>query len=268
MSARKLVRRAQENGKVFGTKKSRKIQFSPGPQAKDDYVTPQMNHVLTLPRAPVKSFKKRNFPDDHTKELLSKKICRRPRKNRFPPQVLPYDDMRDDIDVAIDNIDNGENNPKYFRNEVLGIPMSNKKNTEQSASSKHILLDPLEDFSLEKNGFSSSNGRHEDYEKNVRAILNRFHGTKRSGGNIVEINNRTQRNNINCMSYSNGKEPTSGLSVEYKQKQFSLEPVAWIDSPSKAEEANEDDGSNSTTQGKNDKNHHDIMKCLFGDDED
>ena len=43
--------------------------------------------------------------------------------------------------------------------------MSNKKNTEQSASSKHILLDPLEDFSLEKNGFSSSNGRHEDYEK-------------------------------------------------------------------------------------------------------
>ena len=58
--------------------------------------------------------------------------------------------MRDDIDVAIDNIDNGENNPKYFRNEVLGIPMSNKKNTEQSASSKHILLDPLEDFHLKK----------------------------------------------------------------------------------------------------------------------
>ena len=64
---------------------------------------------IDIARAPEKSFKA-NFPDDHTKELLSKKICRRPRKNRFPPQVLPYDDMRDDIDVAIDNIDNGENN--------------------------------------------------------------------------------------------------------------------------------------------------------------
>ena len=147
MSARKLVRRAQENGKVFGTKKSRKIQFSPGPQGKDDYVTPQMNHVLTLPRAPVKSFKKRHLSDHHTKDILNKRICRRPRKNRFPPQVLPYDDMRDDIDVAIDNIDNGNSNAKYFRNEVLGIPMFNKTNTDKTASNQNIMLDPLEDFS-------------------------------------------------------------------------------------------------------------------------
>ena len=66
------------------------------------------------------------------------------------------------------------------------------------------------------------------------------------------------------MSYSNGKEPTSGLSVEYKA--IFAELVAWIDSPSKAEEER-DDGV-TRPRRENDKNHHDIMKCLFGDDED
>ena len=211
----------------------------------------------------MKSFKKRNFPDDHTKELLSKRYADG-LENRFPPQVLPYDDMRDDIDVAIDNIDNGNSNAKYFRNEVLGIPMFNKTNTDKTASNQNIMLDPLEDFSLEKDGFSSLNCHHPDYENNVRAILNR---KKQRGPDIAEINNRTQSNNLNSMNNSNENVPLRGLSGEYQQKRFALEPVAWIDSPSKAEEGNKDDGSYSTTTDKTDANHHDIMKCLFGDED-
>ena len=35
----------------------------------------------------------------------------------------------------------------------------------------------------------------------------------------------------------------------------------------KLEEGNKDDGSYSTTTDKTDANHHDIMKCLFGDED-
>ena len=269
MSARKLVRKAHENGKVFGTKKSRKIQFSPGPQAKGgDYVTPQMNNILTLPRAPVKSFKKRYITNDCAKGVTGKSMCKRPRRNRFPPQVLPYDDTRDDIDIDIDNIDNSTqtNTRKYFTNEVIGIPMSNlRPAADNVASGVYTTLEPLQDFSLEKNGFTSSTNHHADYENNVRAILNRFDGTKPRSTDALGVTSRTRANNLK--KDSNEIVPVGGWMTKGKPKKFSLQQIAWIDSPSITEEGNEDNGIDLTTQEKIDANHHDVMKCLFGDED-
>ena len=62
---KKKTSKKRDKAKVFGTKNSSRIQFSPEAEYDDDddYVTPQMNQILTLPRAPVKPFKKR-FRDE------------------------------------------------------------------------------------------------------------------------------------------------------------------------------------------------------------
>ena len=70
---KKKTSKKRDKAKVFGTKNSSRIQFSPEAEYDDDddYVTPQMNQILTLPRAPVKPFKKR-FRDEGASSKSSK----------------------------------------------------------------------------------------------------------------------------------------------------------------------------------------------------
>lgn len=215
ITKKSVIRKKRDKATVFGTKNSNRIQFSPAAGSSNDYVTPQMNQILTLPRAPAKKRSKKNISSmqNNVKANLLKQ-----KRNYLPHPLLlgSYScntNSSDDIDESINNIDNSNvyhrrrKNASYLSkytdeddDDFLFNAESNRKNSIGNMMMKmgrdndmfeKKSIPPSTNFSLEMNGFSSFKNHKFNFEKNINALLN-TDNQKQENDDYDEMNNDTE----------------------------------------------------------------------------